>query len=124
MPPSKTMIQPDSQLRFACGIATLFVTLGLCWLFEAVLAPSANSLIGSCCAGWRSIQFLPYFGASYATAPAQDLSDSIFWLLFTLQWFLFGSLIVSRVVAYFRRIADLLHQESEPLPERHAIITA
>jgi hypothetical protein len=116
------MLQPENHLRLACGAATLFATLGLCWVFEAVLGSPANSMLGSCCAGWHSAQYLPYVFAGYTTGPAETLSLPIFWLLFTLQWFLFGTLVVSRIVSYCRRIADLLQKEPDPFPERHAII--
>jgi hypothetical protein len=116
------MLKPDNDLRLACAAATLFVTLGLCWLFEAVLGPPANSALGACCAGWRSVQYVPLMIAGYTAEPEQSLSLPVFWLLFTLQWFLAGSIVVSRIVNYFRRIADLLQREPEPFPERHAII--
>lgn len=117
------MLKPDNDLRLACAAATLFVTLGLCWLFEVFLGTSANSVVGACCAGWRAVQYLPHSLAVYATDPSEALSLPIFWLLFTLQWFLVGSSLVSRIVSYFGHLAFLLHEEPAPLPERAAIIT-
>lgn len=116
------MRNPDNDLRLACAAATLFVTLGLFWLFEAFLNPPTGTVLGACCAWWRAIQFLPLLIAGYTAEPTQNISLPIFWLLITLQWFLVGSIVVSRIVSYLNRIADLLRREPEPFPQRQAII--
>ena len=102
------MAQNETRLRLACGAGTLFFALGLCWTLEVILAAPGNHLLTSCCLTWRSMQFIPYLAATAIAAPAERIDLLVYWLLFTVQWFFVGTVVISRVVNYFISVVDLI----------------
>jgi hypothetical protein len=107
------MIRNNTDFRIICGGSCLFFSLGLSWLFEACLvSPSIMPL----CADWRSLQFIPYSVAWLASDTPHAVNLPVFWLMFAMQWFLVGTVVVSRIVQYFCHVADLLCDQTAEQP--------
>ncbi|MEO6390380.1 MAG: hypothetical protein ABIP75_00930 [Pyrinomonadaceae bacterium] len=110
------MVQNENRLRLTCGAGTLAAALAMCWLFEVILDIRGNHMLASCCQTWRTLQFVPYLFATSIGNPSDGIDLLAFWLLFTLQWFLVGTIVVSRTANYLNSVADLITDQSVVQP--------
>lgn len=110
------MVQSETRLRLTCGAGTLASALALCWLFEVLLDVRGNHMLASCCQTWRTLQFIPYLFATSIVDPSDGINLLAFWLLFTLQWFLVGTIAVSRTANYLIGVTDLMTDQSVVQP--------
>lgn len=106
------MVQNETRLRMTCGAGTLASALALCWIFEVIFDARGNQLLASCCQTWRTLQFIPYLFATSIADPADGINLLAFWLLFTLQWFLVGTIVVNRTANYLIAVTDLITDQS------------
>jgi hypothetical protein len=110
------MIQNVTRLRFACGVGTLFLALSFCWIFEVFAQAPRGHLLWMCCKGWRALQLLPYLAGQAISDPIQPVNLPVFWLVFSLQWFVVGTVVLSQMVIFLGHVVDLVrNQNAEPV---------
>ena len=110
------MIQNVTKFRFACGAATVFLALSMCWFLEVFARAPRGHFLWMCCKGWRAVQLLPYLAGQAVSDPVQPVNLPIYWLVCALQWFIVGTVVVSQMAIFVGHVADLVqNQNAEPV---------